>query len=190
MAKPVALLLTGYGINSQAELAHSFSLAGAEPRLAHLHDVLDGKVSLTDADLLGIPGGFSFGDHIASGKVFANKIRFKLGEALQAVRVKGMPVIGICNGFQVLVKLGLLPGEPLRPGEKLSLAQTATLTFNAGSRFEDRWCHVAASPRTSTLWLRGIRTLYLPVRHGEGRFMAADAATLAALQASGQACLT
>jgi phosphoribosylformylglycinamidine synthase len=190
MAKPVALLLTGYGINSQAELAHSFALAGAEPRLAHLHDVLEGKVSLVDADILGIPGGFSFGDHIASGKVFANKIRFKLGDALLAVRAKRMPVIGICNGFQVLVKLGLLPGDQLSPEGKPLLQPSATLTFNASSRFEDRWCHVATNTNSACIWLRGTQSLYLPVRHGEGRFIASNPEQLSALQKSGQACLT
>ncbi len=184
MTKPRIAILTGYGINSDVELAQAFNLAGGEATRVHLHDAIDGRARLEDFAILAVPGGFSFGDHIASGRVFANRLRHKLGDALLRLREKKVPMIGICNGFQVLVKLGLLPGT-----EPASFTQTCTLTFNDSGRFENRWCHLKADEKNTSPWLKGIGRLYLPVRHGEGKFIPGSETLLKELQASGQACL-
>lgn len=186
--KPRVAVITGYGINSDNELAHCFALAGGDPRRVHINDLIARKPALSDFDLIAVPGGFSFGDHIASGRVFANKLKARLAEDLALAAGKQVPMIGICNGFQVLVKLGLLPGDaaPAEPGR---FAQTATLTYNDSGRFEDRWCHLARDPGSKCLWTKGIERIYLPVRHGEGKFIPRDAEQLEALRRAGQISL-
>ena len=184
MTKPRIAILTGYGINSDVELAHSFNLAGGDAVRVHLHDAIDGRTKLDDFAIVAVPGGFSFGDHVASGRVFANRLRHKLGDTLLRLREKKVPMLGICNGFQVLVKLGLLPGT-----EPASFTQTCTLTYNDSGRFENRWCHLQADAKNPSLWLKGIDRLYLPVRHGEGKFIPGSEALLKELQANGQTCL-
>jgi phosphoribosylformylglycinamidine synthase I len=182
--KPRIAILTGYGINSDVELAYSFDLAGGHAERVHLHDAIDGRVKLDDFAIVAVPGGFSFGDHIASGRVFANRLRYKLGDTLLRLREKRVPMIGICNGFQVLVKLGLLPGT-----EPASFTQTCTLTYNDSGRFENRWCHLKTDANVTSPWLKGISRIYLPVRHGEGKFIPGSTELLAALEANGQTCL-
>ena len=204
MAKPRIAIITGYGINSDYELCHSFKLAGGEPRRVHINDFIEGGSSLADFDILAIPGGFSFGDHLGSGRVFANKLKSRLGEALAVAVDRKMPILGICNGFQVLVKLGLLPGVksgtehdlaagsvagPIPAASQGIFMQTATLTYNDSGKFEDRWCHLTADPAAKSLWIKGITSIYLPIRHGEGKFVPRDAEALAALKAAGQVCL-
>ena len=182
--KPRIAILTGYGINSDVELAQAFNLAGGDAVRVHLHDAIDGRVKLDDFSVLAVPGGFSFGDHIASGRVFANRLRHKLGDTLLRLREKKTPMLGICNGFQVLVKLGLLPGT-----EPASFTQTCTLTFNDSGRFENRWCHLKVDAKNPSPWLKGVERIYLPVRHGEGKFIPGSDALLKELQANGQTCL-
>jgi phosphoribosylformylglycinamidine synthase subunit PurQ / glutaminase len=184
MSAPSVAIITGYGINSDLELAEAFRLAGAHPTRIHVGDLIAGRMSLRDFDILGFPGGFSFGDHIASGRVFANKLRSHLGDQLLDARARRVPMIGICNGFQVLVKLGLLPGA--NAGE---LVQTATLTTNDSGRFEDRWCTLQAVAGSPCLWTRSLETVELPVRHGEGKFIPGSASLLASWKAAGQVCL-
>ncbi len=184
MTKPRIAILTGYGINSDVELAHSFNLAGGDAVRVHLHDAIDGRVKLEDFAILAVPGGFSFGDHIASGRVFANRLRYKLGDTLLRLREKKVPMLGICNGFQVLVKLGLLPGT-----EPASFTQTCTLTYNDSGRFENRWCHLRTDANVSSIWLKGVSRMYLPVRHGEGKFIPGSPELLKELEANGQTCL-
>ncbi len=190
MQKPTVAVITGYGINSDAELAHSFKLAGADPLRVHINDLIAGKPSLSGFDIIAVPGGFSFGDHIASGRVFANKLKHSLADALRDAAQQGVPMIGICNGFQVLVKLGLLPGGLRKSADKADLfRQDATLTFNDSGRFEDRWCHLAGDLESHCIWTRGIARIYLPIRHGEGKFIPRDAESLEALRRNGQICL-
>ncbi len=184
MPAPRVAIITGYGINSDNELAEAFRLAGGLPTKTHVGDLIAGQAKLSDFDLIAFPGGFSFGDHIASGRVFANKLRSHLGDQLLAARERRVPMVGICNGFQVLVKLGLLPGSGL--GE---LNQNATLTTNDSGRFEDRWCQLQTVSGTSCLWTRGISQITLPVRHGEGKFIPGSEALLASWRAAGQVCL-
>ncbi len=194
MLKPKIAIITGYGINSDNELAHSFNLAGGASERVHINDLIAKKPRLTDFDIIAIPGGFSFGDHIASGRVFANKLKHSLAEDLQLAVEKKIPLIGICNGFQVLVKLGILPGHlsgkdsSAIATEQPGFEQTATLTFNDSGRFEDRWCTLASSP-SPCIWTRGIEKIYLPIRHGEGKFIPRDADLLQALKNQGQICL-
>ena len=120
---------------------------------------------------------------MASGKILANRLRFKLGEPLRQFVARGHLVIGICNGFQVLVKMGMLPlcGNEFH--------QEATLTYNDTDRFENRWVHLQRGPATVCIWLRGIEHFEAPVRHGEGKFVPRDEALLKKLEAGGQIAL-
>jgi len=170
------LVLTGYGINCDFELQNAFQMAGARADRVHFNDVMQ-KNMLKDYHILAIPGGFAFADDIASGKVFANKLRFKMQTQVQDFISAGKLVIGVCNGFQILVKAGLLPN----PKE---LAQTTTLTYNDSGHFEDRWVHLKNGDSKS-VWAKGIKELPLPVRHGEGKFVASEQ-TLAELNKNKQ----
>ncbi|MFP4058009.1 MAG: phosphoribosylformylglycinamidine synthase subunit PurQ [Candidatus Brocadiia bacterium] len=164
-----ALILTGFGLNCEAESARAFELAGAVAEQVHLNDLLDGRRRLEAFHILFVIGGFSFGDHIASGRVLANRLKRRLAEPLQRFIADGKLILGVCNGFQVLVKLGVLPGL-----EGDYRRQTTTLTWNDTGLFRDAWVHLAVEPRSPCVFTRGIRRLYLPVRHGEGKFLALD----------------
>jgi phosphoribosylformylglycinamidine (FGAM) synthase-like amidotransferase family enzyme len=174
---PKALILTGFGINCEEEMAAAYRLAGAAPTIVHLNEVLHGRVSIHDFDVLNFPGGFSFGDDLGSGVVLAN---------IRDFVAAGKFVLGICNGFQVLVKLGLLPnlGGDFQP--------EVTLTHNASGRYEDRWVRlkVNAQTKTSTPFLSELTSFEVPVRHGEGRLVVPDAATRERIVALGLNCLT
>ena len=194
MGKPRIAIITGYGINSDNELAHSFALAGGEPHRVHINDLIAKKPALASFDVIAVPGGFSFGDHIASGRVFANKLKHSLAEDLREAAARKIPMIGICNGFQVLVKLGILPGkldllaDAAAPGAR-DFEQNTTLTYNDSGRFKDRWCHLSGDPASKCVWTRGIERIYLPIRHGEGKFIPKDPETLATLKRNGQISL-
>lgn len=166
---PKVLVLTGYGINCDIETKYAFDLAGAQAERIHLTDLLNGSVKLSDYHILALPGGFSFGDDIASGKVLANMIKYNLGDQLQEFIKEGKLIIGICNGFQAMVKMGILPafgGDYSR--------QDVTLTFNDSGRFENRWVHLKTNTTSKCVFTRGIKNIYLPVRHGEGKFVVKD----------------
>lgn len=174
-----ALILSGFGINCEAETAHAFSLAGATPEICHLNDLIANPERLHNAHIMAVPGGFSFGDDVASGKILANRLRYKLGDAMQRFVSDGKLVIGICNGFQVLVKMGLLP---MLSGK---LEQEVTLTHNDSGRFEDRWVTLKTVVDTKCVWLQGIDTFELPVRHGEGKFIPKDESMLEQMRTQG-----
>jgi phosphoribosylformylglycinamidine synthase len=137
------LVLTGFGINCEHETAHAFSLAGAEPTLAHLNDLIANPTPLETHHILAIPGGFSFGDDVASGRILANRLRYTLGEPLRRFVAEGKLAIGICNGFQVLVKMGLLPlsGEngdcPRRATEGSETGQSPFFTHDTSPANRD-----------------------------------------------------
>jgi phosphoribosylformylglycinamidine synthase subunit PurQ / glutaminase len=182
MRKPRGLVLTGYGINTDYETAHALNLqaVGGEGVRVHLNDLIAAPQMLGDYQMLVIPGGFSFGDDIASGKVLAVKLRASLLEPLRDFVDRGRLVLGICNGFQVLVKLGLLPDLAG------ACQQDVTLTFNDSGRFEDRWVYLAVDPASNCVFTMGMDRVYLPVRHGEGKFIARDLSTLATLESQHQ----
>ncbi len=190
MNPPRALVLTGFGINCEEELAAAWRLAGANARIAHLNEVFLGRVLLDDFQVVNLPGGFSFGDDLGSGKALANKLRYKrlpdgrsLLQALRRHRDRGGYLLGICNGFQVLVKLGLLP-DSQGLGE-----QEVTLTTNRSGRFEDRWVRCRVEPGTGTPFLRGQDLIELPVRHGEGRLLLRDDGVRQRILQGGLCCL-
>ncbi|MDB5288963.1 MAG: phosphoribosylformylglycinamidine synthase [Phycisphaerales bacterium] len=182
--KPRTLILRTAGTNCDAETAYAFELAGAECEKVHINRLLDEPSILDRFQLLAFPGGFSYGDDIAAGRILANQIAHHLRDDLLRFVEAGKPVIGICNGFQVLVKTDLLPG-PLtgRSG------QACTLTHNDCGRFVDRWIHLA--PRgEKCIWTRGIGPIELPIAHGEGKFVPPDEAYRKALWDNDQIALT
>jgi len=189
MSKVPVLVIAGYGINSEIELVDGFRLAGADPVRVHLSDLVDGRVKLSDFRILAFPGGFSFGDHIASGRVLAVKIQARLGEQLREAVAGGALVIGICNGFQVVTKLGLLPLLGGLPGPGEEFRQDATLTYNDSGVYEDRWCPLVADPESPCVWTRGLDRFELPVRHGEGKWIHRDEAVRRAILDGHLACL-
>ena len=183
--KPKTLILRTAGTNCDVETAHAFTLAGAEPERVHINRVLQNPGLIDTYQILAIPGGFSYGDDIAAGRILANQIVNHLGDALQRFVESGRPVIGVCNGFQVLVKTNLLPGAfGGRSG------QTSTLAHNDGGRFIDQWVHVAARPG-KCIWTADLPpVIELPIAHGEGKFIPADESVRRALWDNGQVALT
>lgn len=159
-----ALILTGYGINAEKELSWAFELAGAQSCILHLEDLIENKKILNNYQILAFPGGFSFGDHIASGKVFANIVRHNLIDEIKNFILNKKLVIGICNGFQIITKLGLVPDFDFTQKQVVSLVE------NESGHFENRWVYVKTEKNNSP-WLKDVDTLYLPVRHGEGKFI-------------------
>ncbi|MFH0965217.1 MAG: phosphoribosylformylglycinamidine synthase I [Planctomycetota bacterium] len=181
MGKANALVLRTAGTNCDAETAYALSLAGAEPERVHVNRIAAKPKSLGDYSLLVIPGGFSYGDDIAAGRVLANELVRRLGDAVLQYVQRGRIVIGICNGFQVLVKAGLLPGFDHRSVGR----QQVTLTGNDSGKFEDRWVTLASSSRRS-IFAEGIERIDLPVAHGEGKFVTDTPETLERLIANDQ----
>lgn len=173
-----ALIITGFGLNCEAETAHAFKLAGAVPERVHLNDLLDGRRALGEFHILAVIGGFSFGDHIASGRVLANRLKHRLDEPLQRFIADGKLIIGICNGFQTIAKLGILPGLD---GDYRR--QTVTLTHNDCGTFRDAWVRLRIEPDSPCVFTRGLERLDLPVRHGEGKFVPLDGKVLERLEA-------
>lgn len=172
--RPRALVLRGPGTNCDRETALACELAGAAPELVHVGELLAGRRQLDAFALLVIPGGFSYGDHLGAGTLLAHDLQ-QLSAPLARFVESGRPVLGICNGFQALLKLGLLAGGSLAP--------------NASGRFECRWVWLRNTARPDNLFLRGVERLALPVAHGEGRFVPRDASALAGLRAAGQIAL-
>lgn len=179
-----SLVLRAPGINRDEDAAAAIELAGGVPERIHINQIVAGSVRLCDYALLIIPGGFSYGDHLGAGKLLAVDLAHRLGDQIRDFVADGRPVIGICNGFQVLVKSGVLPG-----GAQATLP-LATLTDNASGTFECRWVQLAADTGSRCVFTRGIeRPVEVPVAHGEGRFVTRDPTVLAALQAAGQVAL-
>jgi len=182
MKKPKVLVLTGYGINCDYETEFAFNMdsVGGDARRVHINDLIDGRDSLDNYHILAFPGGFSFGDDIAAGKVLALKFEYNLGRRLEKFIKDGKLVIGICNGFQAMAKMKILPRLDRTNN------QDVTLTFNDSGRFEDRWVYLKVNPRSPCIFTRGIERLYLPVRHGEGKFIPASEQIRRSLRANEQ----
>lgn len=164
--RPKVLVLTGYGINCDEETAFAFQLAGAESEIVHVNDLISGEKKLADFQILAFPGGFSYGDDTGSGKALANKIRNNLWDNLMNFIDNDKLVIGICNGFQVLVSLGLLPTEKSKYGER-----EMALKYNNTNRFQCRWVNLKIESE-KCVFTKGVNELHAPVAHGEGNFFA------------------
>lgn len=178
---PRVLILHADGTNRDLEAARAFELAGALPEIVHLNQLRAHEKRWADYQILVIPGGFSYADTLGAGRLLALDLKVYFADETREFIVSGKPVIGICNGFQALIKAGLLPF----PDEKRSCA---TFTFNAAGRFECRWVTLAPQSQTC-LWTRGLEPIECPVAHGEGNFVLRDAAMLDLLRANNQIAL-
>lgn len=178
-----ALVLTGFGLNCDLETAYALEIAGADPERVHLNDLIGRSKSLREYQLLVVGGGFSWGDDHGAGVIMAMRMKFRMQEDLLDFVERGGLVLGICNGFQVLVNLGLLPGF-----ERGRLRREVALIHNDCGSFRDQWVHLTANPRSPCVFTRGIDRIELPVRHGEGKFYAEEQ-TLERLKAQNQVIL-
>lgn len=181
---PKVLIPSGYGLNCEEETAFGYGILGANVDTIHINDIVSNPKMIEDYHIIALVGGFADGDHIASGKIHANRLRYLLGDQLHKFIEDGKLIIGICNGFQSMVKAGLLPALD-NDYEK----ETVTLTYNDSGRFEDRWVHLRVNPKSNCVWTKGIDKLYLPVRHGEGKIRMANEEILKKLEASNQIAL-
>ena len=182
--QPRVAVLFGFGINCDHETKAVFELVGATADRIHVNRFVSGDVSLGDYDILAVPGGFSFGDHLGSGRLLGNRMRFAMREALQAFVQAGKPIIGICNGFQVLVKTGLLPGP--ESGHAPDFVQRGSLTLNDSGRYEDRWVTLEFDPESPCIWTKNMTRIDCPVRHGEGKYVMPSSTDLDRLAANHQ----
>ncbi|HYG74291.1 MAG TPA: phosphoribosylformylglycinamidine synthase I [Planctomycetota bacterium] len=182
MPSPRVLILRAAGTNCDAETAFAFEKAGAQTNLVHVRALCQSPRLLQEHAILALPGGFSYGDDLGSGTVLANELVQSLSEPLRRFIDRGGLVLGICNGFQILVKTGLLPGPSYAPKKKDEVPG-ATLTFNDSQRFEDRWVYLRVEHSQSP-FLEGEtgKIVTFPVAHGEGKFMARDTKTLAKIE--------
>ncbi len=172
MTAPPALVVAGPGTNRDRDLALALRLAGADPTIVLAHELAADPKPLAEARIVGIAGGFSYGDALGAGRMLALDLMVGLGEALREYVATGRPLIGICNGFQVLTRAGLLPGA---------------LGHNAHGRFECRWVQLDAVPESVCIWTQGIEdSIHCPIAHGEGRYVHADPSQL---EAAGQVAL-
>lgn len=182
-AQPRILVLRSPGTNCDLETAHAFASAGGRPDRVHVNRLLENPSLLHEYQILCLAGGFSYGDDLAAGRVLAQQIRYGLLDELSLFRDQGNCILGICNGFQVLLQTGLLIPE------NFGSSATATLTLNASGRYEDRWVRLQVTT-DHCVFLQGLTTLYLPVAHAEGRFVVRERSLLERLFAKGCVALT
>ncbi len=182
MSQPRVLILRAPGTNCDRETAFAFEQAGAKAELVHVNRLLEEPGLAGRFQIFCIPGGFSYGDDVAGGRILGNQIQYHLAEQMAELKVDGRLILGICNGFQVLIKSGVLLEPDPQQGPP------ATLTYNDSGRYEDRWVRLAVRG-TKSVFLAGIDTMYLPVAHAEGKFVARDAEALGQLEAAGQLVL-
>lgn len=179
MAEVKAIVLRAAGINCDMETEHALELAGAKAQRMHINRIIEDKTLLDKYQIIVFPGGFSYGDDVAAGKILANQIRHHLYEPIQKFIDDGKLVLGICNGFQVLVKTGILPGNNSTGNQ-----QEVTITNNDSGKFEDRWVYLA--PQTDKcVFIEPGRQIYLPVAHAEGKIITKDNAALDQLKSAG-----
>ncbi len=181
-ARVRALVLSGYGLNCEVETEYAFALAGAEPVRVHINDLVGRRVALSDFHILCFIGGFAWADDHGAGVILATKLRHHLGDDILAFVARGGLVIGICNGFQALVNLGLLPGFA-----RGAFRREVALTYNDSGSYRNQWVHVRVEP-TPCVFTRGLERVDLPIRHAEGKFVAAPE-TLALLEEGQQVVL-
>lgn len=178
-----ATVLRAAGINCDLETEHALRLAGAQAERVHINRVIENPAILDGCQILVIPGGFSYGDDVAAGKILANQVVHHLSDMLHKFIEDGKLVLGICNGFQVMIKTGIVPG--LNGAGKLSLTdQQVTLTNNDSGKFEDRWVYL--QPGTDRcVFIEPARRIYLPIAHGEGKIVANNDQTLNQIKQGG-----
>ncbi|MCH2132706.1 MAG: phosphoribosylformylglycinamidine synthase subunit PurQ [Phycisphaerales bacterium] len=174
--RPLALVVTAPGINCDEELCEAFTLAGADARRVHVNRLAASPGMLDEAELIGLPGGFSYGDAVAAGRIAAQVIRSHLWEGLLRAVERGAPMIAPCNGFQIAVQAGLLPGPEAGEAWPTTPASSeVALVDNESARFIDRWVRVEYPAETVCVWTRGLEpepdASLLPIAHGEGRFV-------------------
>ncbi|MFH1380182.1 MAG: phosphoribosylformylglycinamidine synthase I [bacterium] len=161
-----AMVIRTAGTNCDTETVYALRQVGAQTDLVHINEIFSKKVQLEKYSFLIIPGGFSYGDDIASGRVFANQFAFRIGDQVKEFVKQGKLILGICNGFQVLVKSGFLPGNNIN-----NLVQTVSLSYNDSDKFEDRWIYLKKNSKTCVFTKDLPDTIFLPVAHAEGKFM-------------------
>lgn len=182
--KPKVLIPSGFGLNCEQETAFGYRSLGATVDIVHINDIIGNQKMIEDYQILAFVGGFSDGDHIASGKIQANRLRYRLEDQLRQFIDDGKLIIGVCNGFQALVKSGFLPAldNDYEIGKM-------TLTYNDSGKFEDRWIHLGENKKSKCIFTKGVDRLYLPVRHGEGKVTFSDDGVLKKLEDRGQIAL-
>ncbi len=185
MPRPKALILRTAGTNCDMESAYAAELAGFSADCVHVNRIASGEVVLDDYSFLFIPGGFSYGDDVAAGKIMALELNRRFGDALRKFEDRGRLVLGVCNGFQVLIKTGLLPFRADSPSD-----MRATLTMNDSGKFEDRWVHMKTERDSVCVFTRSMRpVIELPVAHGEGKFIVRNIRDMDELESNGQIVL-
>lgn len=170
MTNVKVLVLRAPGINCNEETAYAWELSGCQPDCIHINRLIENSNLLLDYQIFTLPGGFSFGDDIAAGKILANQLQHHLSDAIQNLINKDGLVLGICNGCQVLVRMGLIPGQ--------DCSQAVSITHNNSGRYEDRWVHVQTEVSHCPFLSRG-EIYHLPVAHGEGKFVTNEISTVA-----------
>ncbi|MCE7981433.1 MAG: phosphoribosylformylglycinamidine synthase I [Caldilinea sp. CFX5] len=186
--KPSILILHAAGTNRDAEAARACELAGGAPEIVHINQLRQGERRFQDYQMLLLPGGFSYGDALGAGARMALDMQVFFHDQLHSFVATGKPVLGICNGFQVLVKAGLLPGSErtdvgIQNRQSKIQNRTVTLTENAAGHFECRWVHLAVNPQARAGFLSAINELiFCPIAHGEGNLQVQDETTLTALE--------
>ncbi len=195
MAKINALVLRAAGTNCNKETEYAFSLVGINPVSVHINQLIKNPKLLLDFQILAIAGGFSYGDDIGAGRLFANEIKYKISDVFLEFINRDNLVIGICNGFQVLVRLGILPGEMVETSANSSHRlnkfpeTSASLHWNDSQKFEDRWCHLEIPTTNNSVFLKGLNNIILPVAHAEGNFIVENEQNAEMLEKSAQIAL-
>ncbi len=188
--RPKALILLAYGTNRDLDVCEALELAGADPEIVPLNELRGERKRWSGYQLLVLPGGFSYADALGAGKLLAIDMKSYFSSEILEFVDSGKPVIGICNGFQALIKSGILPDEMLKGGRAESGKPEVTLTFNASGHFECRWVTLRPVSKTC-LWTKDLaQVVECPVAHGEGNFQVADQSSLARLQEKDQIALT
>jgi len=188
-----SIVITGYGTNCEMEMAYACLLGGSEVvDIVHINELINGEKRLDDYHFLNLPGGFLDGDDLGAAKAGANRIQYakisgkseRLYDQLLRFIQAGKLILGVCNGFQLMVKLGLIPNLDSHDGH-----QEVTLTFNDSGRFEDRWVYLRINQNSPCLFTKGMKGVYLTVRHGEGKFIPKDEAVQGELKKRGLVAL-
>jgi len=166
MAEIKTIILRAPGTNCDLETAFAFEQAGSVVELVHVNELVRREKDLSGYQIMVVPGGFTYGDDISAGKILANELRLKLGEEIQRFVDDGRLILGICNGLQVLLKAGILPGD------SNGTSRPVTLAANDSGRFECRWVYLRVNEASPCIFTRGMSSMYLPVAHGEGKVLA------------------